>query len=109
VLKAIMRDLFFPFRGLENDLYYILEDDKTYYRNYTGCANTLKANHTILGMIVLESMRYWMFVMHVDGFRIDLASVFSRDPKGNLTKFPAILWMIDSDPTLAGTKIIVEA
>jgi isoamylase len=97
------------FRGLENDLYYILEDDKTYYRNFTGCANTLKANHPIMGMIMLESMRYWVSVMHGDGFRIDLASVFSRDPEGNLTKFPAILWMSDSDPTLAGTKIIVEA
>ncbi|NET31577.1 MAG: glycogen debranching protein GlgX, partial [Cyanothece sp. SIO1E1] len=100
------------FRGLENPMYYILEENLTYYRNYSGCGNTVKGNHPIVGKLILDCLRYWVAEMHVDGFRFDLASVLARDlvgqPIGQITT-PNILWVIESDPILAGTKLIAEA
>ena len=97
------------FRGLENGAYYILEEDKSLYANYTGCGNTLNANHAIVRRLIMDSLRYWVAVMHVDGFRFDLASVLSRDERGRPMETPPILWEIESDPALAGTKLIAEA
>ncbi len=97
------------FRGLENSFYYILNQNKATYANYTGAGNTLKANHSIVKRLILDSLKYWVSQMHVDGFRFDLASVFSRDESGRPTANPPILWEIDSDPVLAGTKLIAEA
>jgi len=97
------------FRGLENSFYYILEKDKAKYANYTGAGNTLKANHSIVKRLILDSLRYWASEMHVDGFRFDLASIFSRDESGKPMLNPPIVWEIDSDPVLAGTKLIAEA
>ena len=99
----------FSFRGLENDAYYILEDSKALYSNYSGCGNTLKANHEIVGRMIIDSLRYWVTEMHVDGFRFDLASVLARSRTGEPLIDPPILWTIESDPALAGTKIIAEA
>ena len=99
----------FCFRGLENGAYYILEEDKSLYANYTGCGNTLNANHAIVRRLIMDSLRYWVSVMHVDGFRFDLASVLSRDESGRPMANPPILWEIESDPALAGTKLIAEA
>ncbi|MEB3211542.1 MAG: glycogen debranching protein GlgX [Leptolyngbyaceae bacterium] len=99
----------FSFRGLENDAYYILEENKTYYSNYSGCGNTLKANHEIVARMIIDSLRYWVTEMHVDGFRFDLASVLARSRTGEPLIDPPILWTIESDPALAGTKIIAEA
>ncbi|MEO1520014.1 MAG: glycogen debranching protein GlgX [Cyanobacteria bacterium J06633_2] len=99
----------FSFRGLENDAYYILEENKTFYSNYSGCGNTLKANHEIVGRMIIDSLRYWVTDMHVDGFRFDLASVLARSRTGEPLTDPPILWTIESDPALAGTKIIAEA
>ncbi|MEO6909685.1 MAG: glycogen debranching protein GlgX [Edaphobacter sp.] len=96
------------FRGLENRFYYILNRDKATYANYTGTGNTLNANHSVVKRLILDSLRYWVSEMHVDGFRFDLASVFSRDESGNPMMNPPILWEIDSDPVLAGTKLIAE-
>ncbi|MEL6552037.1 MAG: glycogen debranching protein GlgX [Cyanobacteria bacterium J06621_11] len=96
------------FRGLSNESYYILEDHKAYYKNYSGCGNTLKTS-TISGYLILDCLRYWALEMHVDGFRFDLASVLSRGVTGEPENIPPILWMINSDPALAGTKIIAEA
>ena len=59
--------------------------------------------------MILDSLRYWVNVMHVDGFRFDLASILSRDESGEPLENPPILWDIESDPTLAGTKLIAEA
>jgi isoamylase len=59
--------------------------------------------------MILDSLRYWVSQMHVDGFRFDLASVLSRDLAGNPLEDPPILWSIESDPILAGTKLIAEA
>jgi isoamylase len=97
------------FKGFDNSTYYILEDNPAYYSNYSGCGNTLKANHAVVGLMILDSLRYWVSEMHVDGFRFDLASVLSRDMSGNPLEDPPILWSIESDPILAGTKLIAEA
>ena len=97
------------FRGLDNRTYYILEPDRSRYANYSGTGNTLNANHPIVRRMIVDSLRYWVETMHVDGFRFDLASILGRDESGNLMPSPPVLWDIESDPALAGTKIIAEA
>jgi isoamylase len=99
----------FCYRGLANNFYYLLEDDNSRYADYTGCGNTLNANHPIVRRLIQDSLRYWVTQMHVDGFRFDLASILSRDEKGRPVPNPPILWDIESDPMLAGTKLIAEA
>jgi glycogen operon protein len=97
------------YRGLANDIYYILDKDKSRYADYTGCGNTLNANQPIVRRLIQDSLRYWVTQMHVDGFRFDLASILSRDEEGRPLPNPPILWDIESDPLLAGTKLIAEA
>ena len=76
--------------------------------HYSGCSNTIKTS-AISGYLIFDCLRYWVSKMHVDGFRFDLASVLSRDSKGEPSKESPIIWMINTDPVLAGTKIIAEA
>jgi isoamylase len=97
------------YRGLANDFYYILEKDKSRYADYSGCGNTLNANQSIVRRLIQDSLRYWVTRMHVDGFRFDLASILSRDENGRPLPNPPVLWDIESDPLLAGTKLIAEA
>jgi glycogen operon protein len=98
------------YRGLENETYYMLNSDNpAEYQNYSGTGNTLNANNSIVRRLILESLRYWVETMHVDGFRFDLASVLSRGIDGELHPDPPVLWSIESDPVLAGAKIIAEA
>ena len=97
------------FRGLANETYYILAEDKSRYVDYTGCGNTLNANESIVRRLILDSLRYWVSEMHVDGFRFDLASILSRDWQGRPMASPPILWDIESDPILANIKLIAEA
>ena len=99
----------YSFRGLENEAYYILEGDRERYANYSGTGNTLNANHAIVRRLILDSLRYWVEEMHVDGFRFDLASILSRDEHGAPLANPPILWDIETDPVLAGVKLIAEA
>ena len=99
----------FSYRGLANDVYYILDKDKSRYADYTGCGNTLNANQPIVRRLIQDSLRYWVSQMHVDGFRFDLASILSRDEEGRPLPNPPVLWDIESDPLLAGTKLIAEA
>ena len=99
----------FCFRGLANRTYYILEQDKSRYANYTGTGNTLNANHTVVRRMIRDSLRHWVEYMHVDGFRFDLASILCRDESGQPIPQPPIIWDIESDPVLAGTKLIAEA
>ena len=97
------------FRGLDNNTYYILEQDRSGYANYTGTGNTLNANHPVVRRMIVDSLRYWVQQMHVDGFRFDLASILTRDAAGQVLPNPPVLWDIESDPVLAGTKLIAEA
>jgi glycogen operon protein len=97
------------FRGLDNTTYYILEQERSHYANYSGTGNTLNANHPVVRRMILDSLRYWVQDMHVDGFRFDLASILARDSSGQPMSNPPVLWDIESDPALAGTKMIAEA
>jgi isoamylase len=99
----------FSFRGIDNSTYYILEDGGHRYANYTGCGNTLNANHPVVRRLIVDSLRYWVNEMHVDGFRFDLASILTRDASGRPMPNPPVLWDIESDPALAGTKLLAEA
>jgi glycogen operon protein len=96
-------------RGLANDAYYILEDRRRFYANYSGTGNTLNPNHTITRQLILNSLRHWVEAMHVDGFRFDLASILSRDEEGRPLASPPLLWDIETDPVLCNAKIIAEA
>src|SRR3989441_3980088 len=96
-------------RGLDNSTYYILDQDRARYANYSGTGNTLNTNHPIVRRMIVDSLRYWVEEMHVDGFRFDLASILARDFSGQPMLNPPVLWDIDSDPGLAGTKLIAEA
>jgi glycogen operon protein len=97
------------FRGLDNPTYYILRADRARYADYSGTGNALNANHPVVRRMIVDSLRYWVEVMHVDGFRFDLASILARDETGTVMGNPPVLWDIESDPTLAGTKMIAEA
>jgi isoamylase len=97
------------FRGIDNSVYYVLEQDRSRYANYSGTGNTLNSNHPIVRRMIVDSLRYWVEEMHVDGFRFDLASILARDSSGAVMSNPPVLWDIESDPVLAGTKIIAEA
>ena len=96
-------------RGLDNSTYYILDEDRSRYANYSGTGNTLNTNHPIVRRMILDSLRYWVAEMHVDGFRFDLAAILGRDESGQVLSNPPVLWDIESDPALAGTKLIAEA
>jgi len=97
------------FRGVDNSTYYILEQDRSRYANYTGTGNTLNANHPVVRRMIVDSLRYWVEEMHVDGFRFDLASILTRDSSGCPLANPPVLWDIESEPSLAGTKLMAEA
>ncbi len=98
------------FRGLDNSIYYILEDDdKSFYKNYSGCGNTLNCNHPVVRTFIMDCLRYWVCEMHVDGFRFDLGSILGRDQNGDLMENPPMLERIAEEPILRNTKIIAEA
>jgi glycogen operon protein len=97
------------FRGLDNSTYYMLEQDRSRYADYSGTGNTLNANDSVVLRMIVDSLRYWVQEMHVDGFRFDLASILARDSSGQPMSNPPVVWAIDSDPVLAGTKMIAEA
>ncbi len=98
------------YRGLANDVYYILDSaDKSRYADYTGCGNTLNAGHAVVRRLIRDSLRFWVHEMHVDGFRFDLASVLTRGEAGQALPNPPVIWDIETDPALAGTKLVAEA
>ena len=97
-------------RGIDNRIYYLLNPaNRPNMSDDSGVGNTLNSNHTVVRRMVMDSLRYWVQEMHVDGFRFDLASVLYRGQENEVLKVPPLLWDIDSDPVLAGTKIIAEA
>ena len=92
----------FSLKGLANDIYYHLDaEDRRRYRDYTGCGNTINANHPVVAQLLQQCVDYWAREMHVDGFRFDLASVLSRDIQGHPQANPPILWDIETDPVNA--------
>ena len=97
------------FKGYESGAYYTINKKTKTFADFTGCGNSLNANHSIVRRMIMDSLKYWVSEMHVDGFRFDLASVLSRDEEGIPLENPPILWEIESEPILAGTKIIAEA
>ena len=99
----------FCLKGFENGIYFTLGADRSRYANYSGTGNTLNANHSMVRRLILDSLHYWVEEMHVDGFRFDLASILARDETGQPLTNPPILWDIETDPVLAGTKLIAEA
>ena len=97
------------FKGLENQVYYMLENGGRHYKNYSGCGNTVNGNHPIVREMIFHCLRHWVHNYHIDGFRFDLASILSRDRNGNLVPNPPLVEAIAEDPLLSDTKIIAEA
>ena len=96
-------------RGLETSIFYMLQENRRYYRDFTGVGNTLNANHPVVRELVTSVLRYWVMHMHVDGFRFDLASVLGRDEQGNILRDAPLLEDVAEDPILRDVKIIAEA
>ncbi len=99
----------YSFRGLDNTLYYMLDANKRYYKNYSGCGNTVNCNHPVVRTFIISCLQYWVTEMHVDGFRFDLGSILGRDQNGQLMENPPLLERIAEEPVLSATKIIAEA
>lgn len=99
----------YEFKGIQNDVYYqLVEKEKRYYMNFSGCGNTVNCNHPVVRDFILDSLRYWVLEMHVDGFRFDLASILARGQNGQLMGSSPLTNAISEDPILAATKIIAE-
>ncbi len=96
------------FKGIDNSSYYrLLNDNKRYYLNDTGCGNTLNVNHPRVLQMVMDSLRYWVTDMHVDGFRFDLATSLARDEQGYNDR-SAFLSAVGQDPLLSQVKLYAE-
>lgn len=98
----------FCFKGMDNNLYYMLTPDGNYY-NFSGCGNTLNCNHPIVRLMILECLRYWTVSYRVDGFRFDLASILGRNADGSPMDNPPLLETLANDPVLSNVKLIAEA
>jgi glycogen operon protein len=100
----------YSYRGIDNSTYYLLEQDRSRYRNDCGTGNVLHCGNRYVRKMILDSMRYWVQEMHIDGFRFDLASIFTRDNEGHINlKDPPIISEISGDPTFANVRLIAEA
>ncbi len=95
------------FRGIDNSIYYLM--DKGAYLNYSGCGNTMNCSHPVVRDFILDCLRYWVVVMHVDGFRFDLASILGRDQSGHVQSDGPLVQRIAEDPVLRDVKLIAEA
>jgi isoamylase len=96
------------FRGLDSHAYYMI-DGSNNYLNFSGCGNTLNTNHPVTRQLIIDSLRYWVTEMHVDGFRFDLASILTRAENGAPLGKAPIVEAITLDPLLKNTKLIAEA
>jgi glycogen operon protein len=96
------------FRGIDNATYYrLVPDDPRYYMDYTGCGNSLNVRHPRTLQLIMDSLRYWVQDMHVDGFRFDLASTLARELH-DVDRLSAFFDIIHQDPVLARVKLIAE-
>ena len=100
----------YSFKGIDNSTYYLTHDDPTNpYLNFSGCGNTLHTSKVAVRRLIIDSLRYWATEMHVDGFRFDLASVFTRNSDGSVNlDDPPIFAEIAGDPALADVRLIAE-
>lgn len=99
---------FFSFKGIDNNIYYMLTPDGYYY-NFSGCGNTLNCNHPMVRDFILNCLRYWSITYHVDGFRFDLASILGRNKDSSPMRNPPLLESLAYDPILYSTDLIAEA
>lgn len=99
---------FFSFKGIDNNVYYMLTPDGYYY-NFSGCGNTINCNHPVVQQMILECLRYWVINYRVDGFRFDLASILGRNEDGSPMHHPPLLRNLAEDPVLKDVKLIAEA
>jgi isoamylase len=96
------------FRGIDNSAYYrLVEADRRYYMDYTGCGNTLNMQHPRVLQLIMDSLRYWITEMHVDGFRFDLASALARELHA-VDRLGAFFDIIHQDPIISRAKLIAE-
>ena len=96
------------FRGIDNASYYrLVPDNSRYYMDYTGCGNTLNVRHPRTLQLIMDSLRYWVCEMHVDGFRFDLASALARELH-DVDRLSAFFDIIHQDPVLSQVKLIAE-
>jgi glycogen operon protein len=96
------------FRGIDNEAYYRLRpDDRRYYLDFTGCGNTLNMRHPRVLQLIMDSLRYWVLEMHVDGFRFDLASALARELY-EVDRLSAFFDIVHQDPVLSQVKLIAE-
>jgi len=96
------------FRGIDNASYYRLNrDNPRYYEDFTGCGNSVNLSHPRVLQMVMDSLRYWVEVYHVDGFRLDLAATLARSPNGFDRNSP-FLTAVRQDPVLATVKLVAE-
>jgi glycogen operon protein len=94
-------------RGIDNASYYRLAEDNRYYTDFTGCGNTLNMTHPRVLQLIMDSLRYWVLEMHVDGFRFDLASTLARELH-EVDRLGAFFDIIHQDPILSQVKLIAE-
>ena len=99
---------YFSFKGLDNNIYYMLTPDGHYY-NFSGCGNTLNCNHPIVRQMILDCLRYWVINYRVDGFRFDLASILGRSEDAAPMSRPPLLESLAYDPILGNVDLIAEA
>ncbi|MGB7441558.1 MAG: glycogen debranching protein GlgX [Coleofasciculaceae cyanobacterium] len=95
-------------RGIDNAAYYrLVEDEPRYYMDFTGCGNSLNVRHPQVLKLIMDSLRYWVLEMHVDGFRFDLASALARELYA-VDSLAAFFDIIHQDPVLSNVKLIAE-
>jgi glycogen operon protein len=98
------------FKGVANETFYLLDpSDRRRYLDFTGCGNTVNCNHPQVAAFIVRCLEYWVREMHVDGFRFDLASIFTRGEGGAVLANPPLPWDIELSNTLAGIPLIAEA
>lgn len=98
------------FKGFGNEFFYHLDPkDLSRYRDFTGCGNTINANHPLVARFLVQCLEFWVRDMHVDGFRLDLASVLSRGEDGEPLYHAPVLWSIEFSNVLTNTQLIAEA
>lgn len=95
------------FRGIDNSSYYNMSPEKRYYMDYTGCGNTLNVTHQYVLQLIMDSLRYWVTEMHVDGFRFDLAATLARELH-DVNRLGTFFAVIHQDPVISQVKLIAE-